>query len=165
MTWIDRIGRRTFLRGVAGATLALPVLEYTDALAQDTRPRAKRLIVLFSHGGTIISCSRTGARYSHANSTHHGFNDWAPVDPGETLRPGAIMEPLDQAGLTPYLLLPTGVDNMTGRTAAYGGGHKSSNASSLTCARWTEEERVRSCLLYTSPSPRDVEESRMPSSA
>ena len=24
---------------------------------------------------------------------------------------------------------------------------------------------VRSCLLYTSPSPRDVEESRMPSSA
>ena len=26
-------------------------------------------------------------------------------------------------------------------------------------------EQVRSCLLYTSPSPRDVEESRMPSSA
>ena len=25
--------------------------------------------------------------------------------------------------------------------------------------------KVRSCLLYTSPSPRDVEESRMPSSA
>ena len=25
--------------------------------------------------------------------------------------------------------------------------------------------RVASCLLYTSPSPRDVEESRMPSSA
>ena len=28
-----------------------------------------------------------------------------------------------------------------------------------------EEVRLRSCLLYTSPSPRDVEESRMPSSA
>ena len=26
-------------------------------------------------------------------------------------------------------------------------------------------ERERGCLLYTSPSPRDVEESRMPSSA
>ena len=26
-------------------------------------------------------------------------------------------------------------------------------------------ERARACLLYTSPSPRDVEESRMPSSA
>ena len=27
------------------------------------------------------------------------------------------------------------------------------------------EVRAQSCLLYTSPSPRDVEESRMPSSA
>ena len=27
------------------------------------------------------------------------------------------------------------------------------------------ETRDKSCLLYTSPSPRDVEESRMPSSA
>ena len=31
----------------------------------------------------------------------------------------------------------------------------------------SEQERlmINSCLLYTSPSPRDVEESRMPSSA
>ena len=29
----------------------------------------------------------------------------------------------------------------------------------------TGAERVYACLLYTSPSPRDVEESRMPSSA
>ena len=28
-----------------------------------------------------------------------------------------------------------------------------------------EVERIYTCLLYTSPSPRDVEESRMPSSA
>ena len=28
-----------------------------------------------------------------------------------------------------------------------------------------QEEDLSSCLLYTSPSPRDVEESRMPSSA
>ena len=28
-----------------------------------------------------------------------------------------------------------------------------------------KEEKVSTCLLYTSPSPRDVEESRMPSSA
>ena len=27
------------------------------------------------------------------------------------------------------------------------------------------KEAIKSCLLYTSPSPRDVEESRMPSSA
>ena len=28
-----------------------------------------------------------------------------------------------------------------------------------------KEEIINACLLYTSPSPRDVEESRMPSSA
>ena len=28
-----------------------------------------------------------------------------------------------------------------------------------------EDDELRVCLLYTSPSPRDVEESRMPSSA
>ena len=28
-----------------------------------------------------------------------------------------------------------------------------------------QEGKARTCLLYTSPSPRDVEESRMPSSA
>ena len=28
-----------------------------------------------------------------------------------------------------------------------------------------DQKRSRHCLLYTSPSPRDVEESRMPSSA
>ena len=28
-----------------------------------------------------------------------------------------------------------------------------------------EDARFKTCLLYTSPSPRDVEESRMPSSA
>ena len=32
-------------------------------------------------------------------------------------------------------------------------------------ARLMEVETTKSCLLYTSPSPRDVEESRMPSSA
>ena len=46
---------------------------------------------------------------------------------------------------------------------------------SIQFKRWTEKlgkERFRevlseyiACLLYTSPSPRDVEESRMPSSA
>ena len=31
--------------------------------------------------------------------------------------------------------------------------------------RRADRGRLRACLLYTSPSPRDVEESRMPSSA
>ena len=29
----------------------------------------------------------------------------------------------------------------------------------------TEDEELRTCLLYTSPSPRDLSTSRMPSSA
>ena len=41
---------------------------------------------------------------------------------------------------------------------AYGG-------SSIDIFDVERRERVRTCLLYTSPSPRDVEESRMPSSA
>ena len=35
----------------------------------------------------------------------------------------------------------------------------------LIAERRGNRGRTRSCLLYTSPSPRDVEESRMPSSA
>ena len=30
---------------------------------------------------------------------------------------------------------------------------------------WMEQEQERGCLLYTSPSPRDRQKSRMPSSA
>ena len=32
-------------------------------------------------------------------------------------------------------------------------------------AMWVYIQHISTCLLYTSPSPRDVEESRMPSSA
>ena len=41
------------------------------------------------------------------------------------------------------------------------------DASKVVLKVWNANtiEEVRSCLLYTSPSPRDVEESRMPSSA
>ena len=31
--------------------------------------------------------------------------------------------------------------------------------------KWSNDGKFLGCLLYTSPSPRDVEESRMPSSA
>ena len=34
-----------------------------------------------------------------------------------------------------------------------------------TLQKWLSQYRQETCLLYTSPSPRDVEESRMPSSA
>ena len=39
------------------------------------------------------------------------------------------------------------------------------NATSTLDLSLTQTAEIRTCLLYTSPSPRDVEESRMPSSA
>ena len=53
------------------------------------------------------------------------------------------------------------------------GGHEGATIFKLKALGPSEREEaevkagayVRSCLLYTSPSPRDVEESRMPSSA
>ena len=48
-----------------------------------------------------------------------------------------------------------------------GGGGIGGGESSLVPLRFAVDQRTNSviCLLYTSPSPRDVEESRMPSSA
>ena len=39
------------------------------------------------------------------------------------------------------------------------------SGSAVATIRQNDEEIEGTCLLYTSPSPRDVEESRMPSSA
>ena len=44
-----------------------------------------------------------------------------------------------------------------------GAGESSSTGSKET--QTTEADDTKTCLLYTSPSPRDVEEARMPSSA
>ena len=46
-----------------------------------------------------------------------------------------------------------------------GGRRDARRAVSIQIIRDHLLDYVRSCLLYTSPSPRDVEESRMPSSA
>ena len=43
--------------------------------------------------------------------------------------------------------------------------NKTPNTDPLLFKRIEEREKDILCLLYTSPSPRDVEESRMPSSA
>ena len=39
------------------------------------------------------------------------------------------------------------------------------DAAAITILRRLEKQRKESCLLYTSPSPRDRQKSRMPSSA
>ena len=48
-----------------------------------------------------------------------------------------------------------------GRNTLLAHGHAVEDSTLPTSVRWG----VGGCLLYTSPSPRDVEESRMPSSA
>ena len=45
------------------------------------------------------------------------------------------------------------------------GGNALSNKSQAGTVKDQFSNTRKSCLLYTSPSPRDVEESRMPSSA
>ena len=40
-----------------------------------------------------------------------------------------------------------------------------SRKDAKTLQQLKQRTRMKTCLLYTSPSPRDVEESRMPSSA
>ena len=42
---------------------------------------------------------------------------------------------------------------------------KSQGAVQQVVRSWTSTRIIRNCLLYTSPSPRDAHESRMPSSA
>ena len=51
------------------------------------------------------------------------------------------------------------------RLAAKVVNHEVNKAGLVDIIGFTGNENIQSCLLYTSPSPRDVEESRMPSSA
>jgi hypothetical protein len=144
MSWISR---RTFLRAAGGLCVGLPILEATHhgAWAQ-SQDRAKRLIVMFSHGGTINCRARGDGRlYSRQNSAHHGLNAFAPLSgSGAPLRLGPIMQPLEDAGLTEDLLVLQGVDNRSGMTVRYGGGHRSSNVTALTAADFESYTRTSS---------------------
>ena len=53
----------------------------------------------------------------------------------------------------------------SGASRSGNGNDMGSAFASGICHSFTADGRCISCLLYTSPSPRDVEESRMPSSA
>ena len=63
-------------------------------------------------------------------------------------------------------------NNTSGSNTSITGGYTSSatntyqsGSSNNTTTTNNSTSNMRSCLLYTSPSPRDVEEARMPSSA
>jgi hypothetical protein len=125
--------RRMFLRGAAGLAIGLPLLEYNNkkAWGRDGTP-AKRLIVTFEHGGTISCASRGGTKESGLGE-HHGWDDWAPLDPGETLKLGPIHTPLES--VRDYCLVLRGIDNMAcTKKAPYGGDHGYANVTALTAA-------------------------------
>ncbi len=125
--------RRAFLVGAGGLCVALPLLEATrgSAIAGPLPTQAKRFIVVFSHGGTISCRDRKGKKES-GKGNHHGSDLWAPADPGSTLVVGEEMSPL--VALSDELILLRGVDNMAGTRAPYGGGHRHSNVTAMTCA-------------------------------
>ena len=57
------------------------------------------------------------------------------------------------------VIVPFGLE----KTVSYGGGTRNGPKEIIKASH--QVELYDDCLLYTSPSPRDVEESRMPSSA
>ena len=90
--------------------------------------------------------------------------DWVPMD-GPTINPlkrHPISEPLDVGIRSINGLLTVGRGQRLGLFAGTGVG-KSVLLGMMT--RFTEAEIIVVCLLYTSPSPRDKRQSRMPSSA
>ena len=59
----------------------------------------------------------------------------------------------------------TGLENMTENTEKEKVLSKEAIVAALNERHSPEKQKLLSCLLYTSPSPRDAHESRMPSSA
>ena len=73
-----------------------------------------------------------------------------------------------------FLKLPNTIeDEVVGKRVNRGGGYgleipvayRFNGPEKLEMARKENRSRLKSCLLYTSPSPRDLSTSRMPSSA
>ena len=91
---------------------------------------------------------------------------YKPTTPGRRASSVSEFDEITRSTPEKSLLRPlskTGGRNNYGRitTRHIGGGHK--RRYRLIDFRRNDKDGI--CLLYTSPSPRDVEESRMPSSA
>jgi len=127
------LNRRAFLRGAGSILVALPCLEYTHGALWAATGKAKRFIVIFSHGGTIGLRSSSGP-LDDADGHHNQVDLWAPKDSGPELGTlGDEMAPLQS--LTSDLILLRGVDNMASVIGApYQGDHRWNNVTSMTCA-------------------------------
>src|SRR5262245_29758908 len=126
------MNRRAFLRGAGSILVAPPMLEYTHGKLWAAPGKCKRLVVVFSHGGTISWRNRSG-ELDDDGGKHTSIDLRAPKDPGPELGIlGDEMAPLQS--LTSDLILLRGVDNMAGTAETYGGGHGWANVTAMTCA-------------------------------
>ena len=73
---------------------------------------------------------------------------------------GPLWETMRRNNVTQYQLLQSGIDNHTLDSLK-----KNRNITMLTLEKLCKIIGCTPCLLYTSPSPRDRQKSRMPSSA
>lgn len=160
-------GRRAFLRGVGTLAVGLPLLELTHGRAWAAGETVqKRFVVFFEHGGTINNVS--GRAWGDNGSDpygvvwindgldrHHGWNDWAPIDPGETLVLGPIHQGLE--AFRPKLMVVRGIDNQTAvRHNEDQGGHHVANATVLTAMAPIDDPRISGNQIGQGPSIEQV---------
>ena len=137
------LDRRTVLRGLLGGsavTLALPALD----IFPDPSGRA--------FATTGAGPSRFGVWF-WGNGVKP--DNWVPAGTGQGYTMTSQMAPL--ASVQDYVSVVSGCEI---KTATHP--HHSGMTGIMTGEHY---HQLGTCLLYTSPSPRDVEESRMPSSA
>jgi hypothetical protein len=133
-------GRRAFLRGLGGAAIALPLLEYTHGRALAGGAMPKRFLTVFSHGGEISSTSHTNGRRFGPGGESNWQDLWSPASPAESLALGPIHQPLTP--FTSKLLVLQGIDNRAAIEqggADPGGGHGKSNVTALTASDIRED--------------------------
>lgn len=123
-------GRRAFLRGLGGVTIALPLLEFTHEKVWAQSGTAKRLVTMFAHGGVITN--QAANKFYSGTGNENGTNLWQPADMGEALVLGTIHQPLQEH--VDKLLVVRGVDNYATRQQAGSGTgeHGLNNALALT---------------------------------
>ena len=109
--------------------------------------------ILSRHAGKLLDTRNGGTQYTgleviFARVGEDGLPAQEENDDGDM-----------QAGFGSCIELQTGPNGLL--TPAI----NSVEVFNFTDREFEEDEVIKCCLLYTSPSPRDVEESRMPSSA
>ena len=115
---------------------------------------------LGTHGSKIQTYS-TDPTYPNTgevwyNSTSNTIKMEATTSAGSWATGGALNQFRDQAA---------GSGTQTSTLVFGGGPPNKAETESYNGSNWTEKNDLNTCLLYTSPSPRDGLLSRMPSSA